>query len=250
MKLLTGIISYLFTIIGVATTVVSQPEIVCDGSNFTTSWGKTMLINPNFPVTTDWIAGRKPELISITEKYGIEELNQWNGAPYLDAEAAENLNEMLDTYAAEHPGHKLGTLSCFRSAGTGCGRMCSATGESDHHTGYTCDLIDPAYGLELGTDLDYQHPERTWLHENSYKYGFIDRFVKEWAGGSMDEPLNVDENGTTGLYESWHYRYVGKKAAIEIAKGFYNDGNYDSLEHYLKSIGWIKNLLSPNENCD
>lgn len=241
---------YIFIAIQTAIPAAINSSVACDGSNFTTSWGKLMLINPNFPVTTGWIANRKPQLINISEQYGIEEFNQWNGIPYLDATAAKHLNDMIEAYKAEHPGHTLGTLSCFRSVGTNCGRMCSATGESDHHTGYTCDLIDPAYGLELGTDLDYLHPERTWLHENSYKYGFIDRFVESWAGGSMDEPLNVDENGTTGLYESWHFRYVGKDVAKEIATGKYNNGEYDSLEHYLKSTGWLSNLLSPTKNCN
>ncbi len=85
-------------------------------------------------------------------------------------------------------------------------------------------------------------PQRS--EENSYKYGFIDRYPEEWAGGSMTQPLNVDENGSTGYYETWHYRYVGNPAATEIATGKYNDGKYDSLEHYLKASGRLKNLIS------
>ena len=60
----------------------------------------------------------------------------------------------------------------------------------------------------------------------------------------MLEPINVDENGSTGLYETWHYRYVGVKAATEIAEGKYNDGKYDSLEHYLKERGLVKDLVN------
>ena len=84
--------------------------------------------------------------------------------------------------------------------------------------------------------------------ENSYKYGFIDRFPAAWAGGPMSEPINVDENGSTGLYETWHFRYVGIEAATEIATGKYNDGKYDSLEHYLKQIGKVKDLK--NGKCE
>ena len=58
----------------------------------------------------------------------------------------------------------------------------------------------------------------------------------------MDEPLNVDENGSTGLFETWHYRYVGVSAATEIATGKYNNGQYDSLEHYLKARGLVTDL--------
>ena len=58
----------------------------------------------------------------------------------------------------------------------------------------------------------------------------------------MSEPLNVDENGSTGLFETWHYRYVGIEHATNIATGKYNNGEYDSLEHYLKSLDLVKNL--------
>ena len=58
----------------------------------------------------------------------------------------------------------------------------------------------------------------------------------------MTEPINVDANGSTGLFEAWHYRYVGVEAATEIATGKYNNGKYDSLEHYLKMTGKVKDL--------
>lgn len=215
--------------------------------NFTINWGELMLINPNFTVSTDWIAERKSQLINIEETYGIYEGNIYNGAPLLDPIAASHLAEMANAYKTAYPGHELSTRSCFRSVGTSCGRLCYPTGTSDHHTGYTCDLIDDYYGGALDTDLYDQHPEWQWLHENSYKYGFIDRFVEYWAGGSMDEPINIDENGTTGLYETWHYRYVGLEAANDIATGKYNNGIYDSLEHYLKATGKLTNLLYPSE---
>lgn len=210
--------------------------------NCTISFGRLMLINPNFPVGTDFIYERKWELISLYDNYGIMEGNTNNGDNLLDAEAAIHINEMVKAYEAEYPGHSFVTRSCFRSRGTNCGRLCAATGESDHHTGLTCDLIDPDYGTELDTDFYDQHIEWQWLRANSYKYGFIDRFPEAWAGGSMSEPLNVDENGSTGLFETWHYRYVGVTEATEIATGKYNNGEYDSLEHYLMARGLILDL--------
>lgn len=210
--------------------------------NCTAGWGNLMLINPNFKVGTDFIAAREKDLISVSSRYGIPEYNSSNGDNLLVPEAAEHLNEMIRAYEAAYPGHTMGTRSCFRKRGTNCGRLCAATGTSDHHTGLTCDLIDNAYGVSLNTDDYAQHVEWQWLRENSYKYGFIDRFPLAWAGGSMSEPLNVDANGTTGLYETWHYRYVGVTAATEIATGKYNDGKYDSLEHYLKATGRVADL--------
>ncbi len=211
-------------------------------ANCTIQFGRLMLINPNYTVETGFISARKTELISLSANYGIREINSWNGDNLVDAEMAPHLAEMVEAYRKDYPGHEIGTMSCFRSVGTKCGRLCAATGASDHHTGLTCDLIDTAYGSSLDTDTLPQHIEWQWLKANSYKYGFIDRFPEAWAGGPMSEPLNVDENGSTGLYETWHYRYVGITAAAEIATGKYNNGNYDSLEHYLKTRGVLDNL--------
>ena len=63
----------------------------------------------------------------------------------------------------------------------------------------------------------------------------------------MTAPRNLNEVGTTGLYETWHYRYVGVEAATEIATGKYNNGQYDSLEHYLLSRGLVTDLI--NATC-
>ena len=217
-------------------------------TNCTIKYGALMLINPNFMVDESFIAGRKTELVSLAQNYGIREGVAGNGDNLLDAEAATHINEMVKAYAADNPGHTLETRSCFRSVGTKCGRLCAAIGASDHHTGLTCDLIDPVYGTSLDTDTYNAHVEWQWLKANSYKYGFIDRFPEAWAGGPMSEPLNVDENGSTGLFETWHYRYVGVKNATEIATGKYNNGQYDSLEHYLKARGLVSDLKAGK--CD
>ncbi len=219
-----------------------KPVTNVPSSNCTIKYGYLMLINPNFTVDTDFIDARRGELISLSSAYGIKEGNPYNGDNLLDAEAALHINEMIKAYEEEYPGHTFETRSCYRARGTTCGRLCAATGASDHHTGLTCDLLDPAYGTALDTDTLDRHIDWQWLKANSYKYGFIDRFPEAWAGGPMSEPLNVDENGSTGLYETWHYRYVGIEHATNIATGKYNNGEYDSLEHYLKSLDLVKNL--------
>ena len=221
-----------------------MPITAAPSDNCTVRLGRLMLINPNFVVDADFIVERRGELVSMMDTYGIPEYHAWNGDNLLDPEAGAKLNEMLAAYAEENPGHYMETVSCFRSVGTSCGRLCAATGESDHHTGLTCDLIDPEYGGELDTDDYDNHAEWQWLYANSYKYGFIDRFPEAWAGGPMSEPANVNAEGSTGLYETWHYRYVGVAAATEIATGKYNNGEYDSLEHYLLSRGLVNDLVA------
>lgn len=225
-----------------------KPITNLSSDNCTIRYGYLMLINPNFIVDTNFIDARRGELVSVSSLYGIIEGNAYNGDNLLDAEAAKHLSEMVKAYEAEYPGHTFETRSCYRARGTTCGRLCAATGTSDHHTGLTCDLLDPAYGTSLDTSTYDQHVDWQWLYANSYKYGFIDRFPEEWAGGSMSEPLNVDENGSTGLFETWHYRYVGVGPATEIATGKYNNGKYDSLEHYLKARGLVTDLK--NGKCN
>lgn len=64
---------------------------------------------------------------------------------------------------------------------------------------------------ELGLALDINAVDSTdawdvytWLADNAYKYGFILRYPS-----GKEEITGID-------YEPWHYRYVGKEAALNI----------------------------------
>ena len=84
-------------------------------------------------------------------------------------------------------------------------------GQSEHQTGWCCDVGRPGYGL---TSFDGTK-EADWIAENCWKYGFILRYP-------------ADKTDITGyIYESWHIRYVGKDAAQYI----YENGL--TLEEYL-----------------
>lgn len=88
-------------------------------------------------------------------------------------------------------------------------------GFSEHQTGLCVDIYDG--------EIDYTNFEKSdsfkWMQENSYKYGFILRFPK-------------DKEEITGYqYESWHYRYVGKKIATYI-----HNNNITFDEYYVKFI--------------
>ncbi len=71
---------------------------------------------------------------------------------------------------------------------------------SEHETGLAAD-ISSVKGMLNGFE-DYK--EYTWLKENAYKYGFIERYPKG------------KENITGYAYESWHWRYVGVEVATII----------------------------------
>ena len=82
-------------------------------------------------------------------------------------------------------------------------------GASEHQLGIAVDI---------NADLDASSSEEVyaWLEENSYKYGFINRYP-------------ADKTAVTGIVnEPWHYRYVGYEAALEM----YSRGL--CLEEYLQ----------------
>lgn len=84
---------------------------------------------------------------------------------------------------------------------------------SDHQTGTSFDFYT---GQSKYSDKFKDTNEYKWLKENSYKYGFIQRYTKE-------------KEEITGKKERcWEFRYVG----VENAKSMYE--NDLSLEEYLK----------------
>lgn len=89
-------------------------------------------------------------------------------------------------------------------------------GTSEHQLGLAVDIVDEGHQT-LDTSQE-NTPVQQWLMENSWKYGFILRYPNE-------------KSQLTGIiYEPWHYRYVGVKAAQEI----YESGV--CLEEYLETL--------------
>lgn len=74
-------------------------------------------------------------------------------------------------------------------------------GHSEHQTGLAMDILNKKWVFIEETDKEYE-----WLVNNSYKYGFILRYLKG------------KEEITGYKFEPWHYRYVG----IDIAKEIHN----------------------------
>lgn len=73
------------------------------------------------------------------------------------------------------------------------------TGASEHHTGLAVDIVGKSHQSLDSAQADTE--EAKWLNEHAHEYGFILRY-----------PADKEEL-TMISYESWHYRYVGKKAA-------------------------------------
>lgn len=89
-------------------------------------------------------------------------------------------------------------------------------GTSEHQAGLALDFVSAEYRR-----LDEKQEDTKgfqWLKENCYDYGFILRY----PNGKTEE--------TGIIYEPWHFRYVGKKAAEEIKV------SGQTLEEYLGAI--------------
>lgn len=77
-------------------------------------------------------------------------------------------------------------------------------GTSEHQLGLAVDIVEEDYQVLDETQEDTE--VQKWLMEHSWEYGFILRYPQS-------------KSRITGIiYEPWHYRYVGKKAAKEITE--------------------------------
>jgi len=97
-------------------------------------------------------------------------------------------------------------------------RTSAAPGTSEHQSGLCVDF----YTTSMTNGLNNEEFEKTsaflWLSANAHKYGFILRYPED-----KSEITSYD-------YESWHYRFVGRRAATEM----YLSGL--CLEEYLEFI--------------
>lgn len=77
-------------------------------------------------------------------------------------------------------------------------------GHSEHETGLALDIL--CAGNTTMDQSQKSEPANIWLRKNSWRYGFILRYPE-------------DKESITGIsYEPWHFRYVGKKAAVYMHK--------------------------------
>ena len=90
-------------------------------------------------------------------------------------------------------------------------KVSARPGTSEHQTGLCCDM----HNLPSADESFADQKVYSWLKENAWKFGFIERF-----------PLGK-ESVTGYSFEPWHYRFVGRKAAAKI----YSQGI--TLEEYL-----------------
>ena len=145
-----------------------------------------------------------------------------------DARAADSLCQLLE--AAQQDGCPLYLVSGYRSierqtalfarktrfyldqgltqaqAEEKASQLVARPGTSEHNLGLAADLVSADWyssHSDLTADFDTT-PAFAWLSQHAADYGFILRYPK-------------DKQAITGVdYEPWHYRYVGREAALAI----------------------------------
>ncbi|WP_332646359.1 M15 family metallopeptidase [Lysinibacillus sp. 54212] len=149
--------------------------------------------------------------------------------PGEDPTARAALNEMIA--AAKKDGFVLVAFSGFRSyeyqntlytnyvnrdGKEAADRYSARPGYSEHQTGLSFDIGEKGQeDLWLTSEFGETEAGR-WLVNNAHKYGFILRYPKG------------KENVTGYMYESWHFRYLGKELAEKVYQSRL------TLEEYLK----------------
>ena len=176
--------------------------------------GKLVLCNKYYLLKSNYV----PDLVNLGSAYGGGQLQR---------EAAEYFKKMVD--AAKKDGIKLWNVSGYRSYYTqkslynnyskrdGVAKAdtySARPGSSEHQTGLASDINTASSSAHFENTKEY-----AWLVKNSYKYGFILRYLK-------------DKTFITGYkYEPWHYRYVG----VDAAKVIY-EKNLTYEEYYVTYV--------------
>lgn len=138
----------------------------------------------------------------------LSEASIKNGTPVYGQSAFRSYDRQEELYnnAVEKNGQEVADFDTARP------------GHSEHQTGLTIDVSSNKKGNMLDFENSLSH---YWMLKNAHKYGFILRYPKG------------KEKIHGFVYESWHYRYIGVKAAADMHDN-YSDLTFD--EYYYKFI--------------
>jgi len=174
----------------------------------------------------------------LPAEYQIELKRMTNGL-YVDARIYEDLSAMLgacwdaglhpvvcSAYRSHATQQRLHNNKIYRLRLAGYGyesavkeaaRWVAVPGTSEHQTGMALDIV--SYQYQQLNHKQAETPEQKWFMEHCWEYGFILRFP-------------ADKCEITGIgYEPWHYRYVGREAAMAMRE------SGQCLEEYLAAQG-------------
>ena len=177
--------------------------------------------------------------ILVNKYYYLEENYEPNNLETISKrfalEGMEMVSEAKDAFedmakAAEKEDLSIIAMSCYRSydyqvkiynqyvkkdGQTKVDTYSGRPGHSEHQTGLAVDV----YNGKVNYTKFEETKEFEWMQKHAHEYGFILRFPKD------------KEEETGYMYESWHYRYVGKSIAKYI-----KENNISFEEYYATKI--------------
>lgn len=167
--------------------------------------GKTLIVNPNYPLRSSYAPGEstvaraafeKMKLAAKKEKITLVAFSTYRSYAYQKA--------LFDKYVARDGFEKASTYS-------------AQPGRSEHQTGLGFD-IGGADSSKYAKFSFSSTKEAKWLAANAHRYGFHLRY-----------PLGK-ESWTGYTYESWHFRYVGATLAAQLKVSGLTMEEYYKLE--------------------
>lgn len=193
---------------------------------------------PQRPVMNDWRLLLVNKWNKIPNNYTMELIELANGQA-IDIRVYPDLQQMMDDCRAAGLSpiicssyrsvekqemlyeNKISRLMAegysYERAKEEAGKVVAIPGTSEHQTALALDIVD-ATNQNLDETQESTAVQK-WLIEHSWEYGFVLRY----PNGKSD---------ITGIiYEQWHYRYVGRKAAREMKE------RDMCLEEYLEWLG-------------
>lgn len=166
-----------------------------------------LLANKVYPMPSDFAPGESKEA-----RAAFDELNK-------EAAKSNFTFDAFSTYRSYDRQETLYNNYVARDGKEKADRYSARPGFSEHQTGLAFDIGEVGNSNDYADDRFGETEAGKWLAENAADFGFIMRYPKG------------KESITGYQYESWHFRYVGKKIAKEIY------GNNSTLEEYLNDKG-------------
>lgn len=151
-----------------------------------------LIANKKYPLPKDFDPGESPEARAALDLMAA------------DAKKAGFDLVAFSGYRSYEYQTQLYTNYANRDGKEAADRYSARPGHSEHQTGLAFDIGEKGQEDLWLTEEFGETPAGKWLLENAHKYGFILRFPEG------------KENVTGFMYESWHYRYLGKEMAEEV----------------------------------
>lgn len=162
-----------------------------------------LIANKKYPLPKDFNPGEDPEARTALDQMAA------------DAKKAGFEIVAFSGYRSYEYQTQLYTNYANRDGKEAADRYSARPGHSEHQTGLAFDIGEKGHEDLWLTEEFGETPAGKWLVENAHKYGFILRFPKG------------KEDMTGFMYESWHFRYLGK----DLAEKVHQSGI--TLEEYL-----------------